>query len=52
MTAVLRWGGVEFWGGSTYFALRTDDLVGDVGSIAFLGVETGDTVDDFCPHTC
>jgi len=52
MTAVLRWGGVEFWGGSTYCALRTDGLVGDVGNIALLGVETGDIVVGFCLHAC
>jgi hypothetical protein len=52
MTAVLRWGGVEFWGGSTYCAFRTDGLVGDVGNIALLGVEAGDIVVDFCLHAC
>jgi hypothetical protein len=52
MTAVLRWGGVEFWGGSTYCAFRTDGLVGDVGNIVLLGEDTGDIVVVFCPHAC
>jgi hypothetical protein len=53
MTAVLRWEvAVECWDGSTYFALRAADLVGDADNIAFLGVQTGFTLVCFCPQTC
>jgi hypothetical protein len=52
MTAVLRRGRVEVCGVSSYFILRTDVLAGDVGNIAFLADDTGDTGLAFLAHTC